>query len=590
MISYEIIYRVLVTILGLPLAAWILDELVARSGSAAVSNTAIAKFILTPSGFLAAVWLAVGYLLGQLWLSSGFMVLAALSVAGRRVSVRDGLKVAFWSSSRLLRLGLMQLGGIALLFAPFLGLAALTYGLLLTGHDINYYLDEKPPSFKVAVGIGVILGLGALATVAVVYVRYVFVLPALLFEPASLRSAARSSRELAKGSALWIGSIVLGWHGLIASLAALLAWLYVAASGALMTSAGTHVTVLLPLAATLLVGHAVLVGALAFTQVAVASLLTVRLYDERSGGRARSWAESVHSAAPRIARVSRWLWGIGAVAGLVGFVAVGGALLRNVRAVRPVTITAHRGSSREAPENTLAAIRKAIEHKADYAEIDVHLTSDGVPVLIHDEDLQRLAGVARRPGELTLKEIQQIDVGSRFNPTFAGERIPTLSDVIELARGQIKLNIELKFTGKRHEPLAHRIADLVRSKDFESHCFVTSLDYQGVLVAHRRNPRLRTGTIVSAAIGNMTRLDVDILSVRTGLITGKLLGRAHASGKEIHAWTVDDPKVMADLIDQGVDSLITNDPATAIAVRRERAEMPVWGRVLLGFRSRLAGR
>jgi glycerophosphoryl diester phosphodiesterase len=83
---------------------------------------------------------------------------------------------------------------------------------------------------------------------------------------------------------------------------------------------------------------------------------------------------------------------------------------------------------------------------------------------------------------------------------------------------------------------------------------------------------------------------VDVLSVRTGLATDRVLGRAHAAGKEAHAWTVDDPKVMGELIDQGVDGLITNDPVAALAVRRERQKLPAWERVVLGFRRQLGGR
>ena len=92
---------------------------------------------------------------------------------------------------------------------------------------------------------------------------------------------------------------------------------------------------------------------------------------------------------------------------------------------------------------------------------------------------------------------------------------------------------------------------------------MTSLDRQAVEIAYRENGRLRTGAIVSAAIGDVTRLEVDVLSVRTGLITDLLLYRAHTAGREVHAWTVDDPGEMGRLFDRGVDGIITNDPATA---------------------------
>jgi glycerophosphoryl diester phosphodiesterase len=592
MIAYEVVFRALIFALAAPVAAWAVRGLVARSGSAAVSNTDIGQFLMTPAGLTMAVLWALGYLLGQLLLSAGIMALAALALAGRRLDLGHALGMAARSSLRLLQFGARQLVGLALIFAPFLGLAGLTYGLLLTGHDINYYLAERPPAFLVAAAIGAVLGLGLLALLTVLYVRNLFVLPILLFEGGSAGSALRASRTLTAGPSWRPGAAVVGWHAAVAVLAPLAAWVYAVACARLIGSAGTRLMVLVPLAATLLAGHVLLLSALAFAQLAGACLLTVQFYDDRSDGRARAWAESAEDAPARRLRVPVWAWGLGSLALLSGLTVLDARLWNDIRVERGVSVTAHRGSLRDAPENTLAAIRASIDQGADYAEIDIHLTADGVPVLVHDEDLQRLAGVGRRPGQLTLAELQQIDVGSKFGPAFAGETIPTLAEAIATARGRIRLNIELKPTdrGRERDELAAAVADLVRSRDFEADCFVTSLDHEAVATAKRRNPRLRTGAIVSAAVGDVGRLPVDVLGVRTGLITDRLLGRAHAAGKEVHAWTIDDPEVMGELIDRGVDGLITNDPGAALSVRRERQGLPAWQRVVLGFRRRLAGR
>ena len=94
-------------------------------------------------------------------------------------------------------------------------------------------------------------------------------------------------------------------------------------------------------------------------------------------------------------------------------------------AVRPlVRVTAHRGHSHAAPENTLVAVRKAIASGADYAEVDVQLTADGVVVLLHDRDLKRVAGDPRRLDDLTYDQVRRLDVGRWFDPSFAGERVP----------------------------------------------------------------------------------------------------------------------------------------------------------------------
>src|SRR5215470_1666143 len=128
--------------------------------------------------------------------------------------------------------------------------------------------------------------------------------------------------------------------------------------------------------------------------------------------------------------------------------------------------------------------------------MDVQQTADGVVVLLHDRDLRRVAGVSRRLDELSYDEVRQLDMGSWFDPAFAGERVPTLADVIGLCRGKIRLNIELKFFGPDRR-LAPKVADIVRELDFESECLVTSLNYDALLEAKLRNPRLRTGLTVA---------------------------------------------------------------------------------------------
>ncbi|MCU0789231.1 MAG: glycerophosphodiester phosphodiesterase, partial [Verrucomicrobia bacterium] len=110
-----------------------------------------------------------------------------------------------------------------------------------------------------------------------------------------------------------------------------------------------------------------------------------------------------------------------------------------------VDITAHRGFSARAPENTMAAMQAAIDVGCDYIELDVQTCADGTVVVIHDGDLLRVAGDSRRVQDLTIAELRQVDVGRPFSAQFTGEHIPTLAEVIRRVRGRVKLNIELKF-------------------------------------------------------------------------------------------------------------------------------------------------
>jgi len=144
-----------------------------------------------------------------------------------------------------------------------------------------------------------------------------------------------------------------------------------------------------------------------------------------------------------------------------------------------VAVTAHRGSSKLAPENTLSAVRRAIEDGADFAEIDVQETADGVVVLFHDTDLMRIAGLKKNIWQVTYPEIKSLDVGSWFSKDYIGERIPTLVETIELARDKIKLNIELKFNGHEKQ-LVTNVVKIIEDHQFKSRCVISSLNFAGL--------------------------------------------------------------------------------------------------------------
>jgi glycerophosphoryl diester phosphodiesterase len=261
-------------------------------------------------------------------------------------------------------------------------------------------------------------------------------------------------------------------------------------------------------------------------------------------------------------------------------------VVQRFSARRELAVTAHRAGALRAPENTLAALRLAIAEGADFAEIDVQETADGALVVLHDQDLRRVAGVPKNVWELTLAEVQALDVGKSFGPAFRGERVATLAAFIEAARGRIKLNIELKYNG-HDERLAERVVTLLHERDFVGQCVISSLSTAGLAEVRHLDPRLRIGYIVAKSVGDVTRLDVDFLSVRQGEITPGLMRLAERRGLPVHAWTVDRREDMVRLLCLGVENLITDDPALAVEVVRWFGQLSDEELLLLRFQRRL---
>jgi glycerophosphoryl diester phosphodiesterase len=587
LVIFEVLFKLAAAGLGMLVGSVVLQLLMRSAGTAAVTNTEIVDFLLSPVGVLVVA--VIG--LSALWITvlehMGVMAIVARFERGDAVSVSGITRALASLTPRLLKLKAEGLFWLVLIASPLALLAGLTYAALLTRHDINYYLADRPPSFLAAVGIGGILGAVLLAILAWAYVRTVFTFPIILCEDLPARAAVRESLRRTEGAFLRLGTVLLGWQLVGVLLSGAAVWVFARLSGLLLLAAAARLWVLVPVVALLLAGHALLVSALSFVLVAIHCLLIVRLYRERNDALGITAGSPVAPvlepvASKRAARTLR----IGKIAGLISlgvFVALCYGVLQQFQVPGNVIVTAHKGFSSVAPENSLSAIKRAIEVGADYAEIDVQQTADGVIVLNHDRDLMRVAGISRRIAEMTLAEVMAADIGTRFDPRFAGERVPTLEEVIALARGRIKVQIEMKFYG-RDRKLAGAVARLVEREHFEPECVVSSLNYEALVQARRVNPRLKTAAIVTVSIGDIDRLEVDALSVNARRLENRLIRVARARGKEVYAWTVDDPRRMITLMERGVSNIVTNVPDVLIRLRTEFAGLGKVERRLLAAR------
>lgn len=226
-------------------------------------------------------------------------------------------------------------------------------------------------------------------------------------------------------------------------------------------------------------------------------------------------------------------------------------------------ITAHRGSSAAAPENTLEALQRAIDDMADYAEIDVQETKDGVVVLMHDASLRRTTGKKAQVGEMTYAQIVELDAGRWFGETYKGIRIPTLDEALRLCKGHINLNIELK-SGKSaalNEDLIEKVLWLIDFYDMEDQCMISCTDQVMLAKVKEANDRIKTGYILPFVYGMFYTLDyIDFFSMKSSFVNESTVKALHSIGKEVHAWTVNSRSEAERMKQLGVDNIITDYP------------------------------
>jgi glycerophosphoryl diester phosphodiesterase len=552
-----------------PLLSWLANRLAYTTGDRVVTNFDIAGLLLSPLG-LAGIVVFAALTIGLLFAEfTGLSWIAGHAIVGRPVGLPDTLAALWRRLPAILLLATHVFLRLVLLLLPFAAIAAGYWFAQLAGRDINYYLAEDPPEWRRAKLLLLALGLVYGVLAAWRLARWLFAIPVMLHEQLLPRRALARSEQLTRGRLPGILAPLAGYWLLLTVLALALAMFGRGISDAALDLAGIEVRRVLPIIAVCLAVatlYGFFYGAL---QLAGHQFLVTRMYAEQVENGLR--ALPVLDGQPRTPALDQLLMrlGIAVLALAVGATAV---LFARLDLKSEVAVTAHRGAALEAPENSLAAFRAAIEAGADYIELDVQRLADGTLAVLHDGDLLRMAGDPRKVAALTRADLAAIDIGRRYDPRFAGERVPRLEEVVELARGRIRLNVELKYNVP--DPgLAPAVVELLRREDFLDRVVITSLDYAALKQVEAIEPGLPTGHIVTASLGDVARTAADFVSLNSAKATPALLRRAHGAGKEVHVWTVNDPEVMVRMIERGVDNVITDNPALLRRVMRERSAL-----------------
>jgi glycerophosphoryl diester phosphodiesterase len=228
---------------------------------------------------------------------------------------------------------------------------------------------------------------------------------------------------------------------------------------------------------------------------------------------------------------------------------------------------AHRGASAAAPANTMAAFEKALALGADGIELDVQLSADGVPVVIHDFTVDDTTDGSGKVARMTLAQLEQLDAGSYFDPAFASERIPTLEKVLEVMGNRLLLNIELKGFSLFDKGLERAVIGLIEQHALRSRVFLSSFNPFSLWRAKRTAPHIPVGLLYSPDLPLPLRrawlaflFPHEARHPHHTMVNARYMAWARRRGYRVNTWTVDDTGEMRRLISLGVDGIITNVP------------------------------
>lgn len=240
-----------------------------------------------------------------------------------------------------------------------------------------------------------------------------------------------------------------------------------------------------------------------------------------------------------------------------------------------ILISAHRGGAALAPENTLAAFRNGIALGADFLEMDVHLTKDGVPVVIHDATIDRTTDGAGRVADFTLAQLQSFNAAAKYAGATERQVIPTLAQVLDLAQPtSVQLEIEIKATADngRYPGIEQKVIDVIAARGMLDRVRIMAFEFDTLQRVRAIDPKLKTTALFTydyfrshdldqpaAVIGDVASF-ADGIGVNKDLLTPQLVQQAHNRKMIVDVWTVDSEAEMLRFVAMGVDSITSNRP------------------------------
>ncbi|TVQ27600.1 MAG: hypothetical protein EA383_02255 [Spirochaetaceae bacterium] len=603
LLYWNFITIVIAVIVIAPLSSIILGLGLFRGGELVIGNLELIDFMASPRGIAYLVLAGSLTIITYVIRFAGTSRIVLDATGDHRPSVFRTALLVFGYSRQIAVLCVMLVVAAMLLALPFLGALWAVYVGLISEFDINYYLTAQPTEWVQTLVLGTgIIAIGCMTGLYFLY-RLLFAIPILVDRDEAVdttreavrrswkitrpRKAAGTIASIAVCGLLWIvlrlaafGLINLLSGRILAGIAARTADLRVLAIAA---GAGGTISFLTDFA-------------LNFFGFSLLVTLTTQIWLHHSGHTGATSSASVRqgiraftSGSIRTLRTwtspRRLLPAILVL--LVISVATSGRLVASLPDPADVVVSAHRAGPPPAPENTLAALEAAIRERADYSEIDLLRTSDGTIVIVHDEDLMRVAGDPRRVARTPFSELADVVQLPDDGSPESERRIATFQDFLERADGRIRLMVEFKYYGFDPD-LVPQALEEIRAHGSEDQVIVMSLSLRAVQQAAELAPDIPRGYVTAATIGNMTRLPVDFVAVAGGRITPALLRDAAAAGIDVHAWTINSPAAVIDLIDRGVHGIITDYPEMAVQIRDQMSLLTPIERLLLRYGARVS--
>lgn len=566
-VKFEAVYKLVTTMVLIPLFIALFRWTITASGIGYLSADTAMQYLSSPVSIVLDI--AMLFVLALVTLLDIFAVIDALHAAhfDQTVTMRQMLHTGFDQAKHVFNKNNWFLVVYTVLIIPLVGIVAAS-GVISSIKIPGFILDYiyRSPVLN-------ILSILFLIAVFVLVMKWALSFHAFMFDSGDFKAARTESTRLMKGHFVHTVIEIIFWEAIlylivfalsfaIDALAMLVIKLAVPSDGAY--AAG--------LQASYIIGMAISALYAAFSVPLVFAHISGLYYDakEHAGLPVPAYEPRPIKPSRKPVRVA-----ISVVVGAclilngINFVAIqSDNYVYRQDITRRARVTAHRGDSLSAPENSLPAFQKAIDEGADWIELDVRQTKDGVVVVTHDANLQRIAGVDKNVSDLTYDELQTYDVGSWFSNDYKGLKVATLDEALKLCKGKVKVNIELKDADDKPD-FIQNVIRVVDQNGFKNDCVLASAGLDALREVKSFDPSCRTLYIMTIAAGDVfSEPAADAFSLEAYSVTEDIVGEIHQAGKQLFVWTVNDEESVDEMVGLRVDNIITDD----LAATREAIE------------------
>ncbi|MBU9712810.1 glycerophosphodiester phosphodiesterase family protein [Evansella tamaricis] len=562
-LSFALIYMLLTSFLFVPIISFLFNRMLLIIGSGSLLNADVYRIGLSPEGLVGMLVISLLAVV-ILFIEFGVMiVIAQKQFFNKNILVSEALITTLRSLPKLLGFGIFQLIILSFLMVPFMDLTGLP-----ALFDINFTIfitDQYYGASYLLLFIYILVFLAAIF----VLLRLIFTLHFIFIEGNTIWQGMKSSWRMAKSNKLKIifNIILLNIILFLTGFLFVTVLSYIPVFTEAFFLGDVIKSYLLTFSSYMMIIFSLLL-------IPVNTIIITRLFFRFKKNQGDILEDNVKIYGSKNItafenRVTRFFTKRKYTLVAVVLIYITSMFLINftvndniVYLKWNVQVAAHRGDLHSAPENSLSSIRAAIDKRVDVVEIDVMLTKDGVVVLNHDSDLQRVAGVPRDIIDMTYEETQEVDIGRLFSDEFIGERIPTLDEaLVEMKEENVKVLVDIKVEDtSRNREFAEKIVDLIEYHDMVEVSYVQAFNNQILQEVRELNDDIKLGQILYIAAGNLSGLDVDFYTIRQTMLSDRFIENAKRQNREVWVWTVNRERHIREVLKYDIDGIITDYP------------------------------